>query len=73
MDIEDLAFVVDDHREDIELLGVLDLHYDIRDICRITPDIVPYLGFPYGTSLMRGNDGIWYETADEDEDPEETE
>lgn len=48
-------------------------YYDIRDICRITPDIVPYLGFPYGTSLMRGNDGIWYETADEDEDPEETE
>ena len=50
-----------------------DGYYDIRDICRITPDIVPYLGFPYGTSLMRGNDGIWYETADEDEDPEETE
>ena len=39
-------------------------YYDIRDICRIDPDIVPFLNLPYGTEQMRGKDGKWYETID---------
>ena len=34
--------------------------YDIRDICRIDPDIIPLLNLPYGTMQMRGEDGAWY-------------
>lgn len=41
-------------------------YYDIRDICRIDPDIVPFLNLPYGTEQMRNKDGKWYETIDND-------
>ena len=33
--------------------------YDIRDICRIDPDIIRFLNLPYGTMQMRGEDGAW--------------
>ena len=47
-------------------------YYDIRDICRIAPDILPFLKLPYGTTQMRGRDGAWYEVTREDEGKEET-
>ena len=46
--------------------------YDIRDICRIDPDIIPFLNLPYGTMQMRGEDGAWYEVIRDDEGEEET-
>ena len=46
--------------------------YDIRDICRIDPDIIPLLNLPYGTMQMRGEDGAWYEVIRDDEGEEET-
>ena len=46
--------------------------YDIRDICRIDPDIIPLLNLPYGTMQMRGEDGAWYEVICDDEGEEET-
>ena len=46
-------------------------YYDIRDICRIDPDIIPFLNLPYGTTQMLGEDGAWYEVIDEDEGEEE--
>ena len=45
--------------------------YDIRDICRIDPDIVPFLKLPYSTTKMRGKDGAWYEVTREDKGEEE--
>ena len=45
--------------------------YDIRDICRIDPDLVPFLNLPYGTTKMRGRDGAWYEVTREDKGEEE--
>lgn len=45
--------------------------YDIRDICRIDPEIIRFLNLPYGTMQMRGEDGAWYEVAREDEYEEE--
>ena len=47
--------------------------YDIRDICRIDPDIIPLLNLPYGTMQMRGEDGAWYEVIRDDEGEEEVE
>ena len=46
--------------------------YDIRDICRIDPDIVRFLNLPYGTMQMRSEDGAWYEVIRDDEGEEET-
>ena len=46
--------------------------YDIRDICRIDPDIIPLLNLPHGTMQMRGEDGAWYEVIRDDEGEEET-
>ena len=46
-------------------------YYDLRDICRIDPDIIPFLNLPYGTTQMLGEDGAWYEVIDEDEGEEE--
>ena len=46
--------------------------YDIRDICRIDPDIIRLLNLPYGTMQMRGEDGAWYEVIRDDEGEEET-
>ena len=46
--------------------------YDIRDICRIDPDIIRFLNLPYGTMQMRGEDGAWYEVIRDDEGEEET-
>ena len=46
-------------------------YYDIRDICRIDPDSVPFLELPYGTAKMRGRDGAWYEVTREDKGEEE--
>ena len=47
-------------------------YYDIRDICRIDPDIIRFLNLPYGTTQMRGKDGAWYEVIRDDEGEEET-
>lgn len=47
-------------------------YYDIRDICRIDPDIIRFLNLPYGTMQMRGEDGAWYEVIRDDEGEEET-
>ena len=46
--------------------------YDIRDICRIDPDIIRFLNLPYGTMQMRSEDGAWYEVIRDDEGEEET-
>ena len=46
--------------------------YDIRDICRIAPDIIRFLNLPYGTMQMRSEDGAWYEVIRDDEGEEET-
>ena len=46
--------------------------YDIRDICRIDPDIIRFLNLPYGTMQMRGEDGAWYEVIRDYEGEEET-
>ena len=46
--------------------------YDIRDICRIDPDIIRFLNLPYGTMQMRGEDGAWYEVIRDDKGEEET-
>lgn len=42
--------------------------YDIRDICRIDPDIVPLLSLPYGTARMRDETGAWRRATEEDEE-----
>lgn len=46
--------------------------YDIRDICRIDPDIIRFLNLPYGTMQMRSEDGAWYEVIRDDDSEEET-
>ena len=46
--------------------------YDIRDICRIDPDIIRFLNLPYGTMKMCGEDGAWYEVIRDDDSEEET-
>ena len=41
--------------------------YDIRDICRIDPNIAKFLELPYGTAWMQDDEGKWHELTDEDE------
>ena len=41
--------------------------YDIRDICRIDPNIALFLELPYGTAWMQDDEGKWHELIDEDE------
>ena len=40
--------------------------YDIRDICRIDPTIVPLLSLPYGTCMEKDETGEWVEIADDE-------
>lgn len=47
-------------------------YYDIRDICRIDPDIIPFLGLPYGATRMRGEDGEWREVFDAEDSKDES-
>ena len=52
----------DDEIEDDENGGF----YDIRDICRIDPTIVPLLSLPYGTCMEKDETGEWIEIEDDE-------
>ena len=40
--------------------------YDIRDICRIDPTVVPLLSLPYGTRMEKDETGEWIEIEDDE-------
>lgn len=42
--------------------------YDIRDIWRIAPVVVPLLSLTHGTSMEQNEAGEWAEIVDEDDD-----
>lgn len=52
----------DDEIEDDENGGF----YDIRDICRIDPTVVPLLSLPYGTCMEKDETGEWIEIEDDE-------